>query len=121
MARILIVEDCELQLMTIAEVLRGQQHSVQTARNGEEARTRLRSGTFELVITDIFMPDCDGLELIRDIRRGNRELPVLAITATGSHTELYLRIAEAFGASRVATKGQSATDYLSAVSELLEA
>jgi len=81
MARILIVEDTSYQRDFLATLLRRDGHDVHPARNGSEALDWLSSRTFDLILTDIFMPDCDGLELIRRIRANDTKLPIVAMSA----------------------------------------
>jgi len=86
-ARVLVVDDYEANL----EVLSGQLEilgiAADTARDGIEALTRWRAGRYDLVLTDIHMPDMDGYELTRQIRieeearPGNRRTPIVALTA----------------------------------------
>ncbi len=70
-----------------------------------------------LVITDIVMPDTEGIETIRELRREASTIPILAISG-GSHP-LYLRAATELGATAALAKPFGADELLSAVVELL--
>ena len=118
MAKIMVVEDSRHQRDFLATVLRRDGHVVLTAENGSEALDRLASEHFDLIVTDIFMPDCDGLELIRRIRAHDSRLPLIAMSA-GSRTDLFLRAAEMFGADAVLSKDQHPAEIAAIVTEVL--
>jgi CheY-like chemotaxis protein len=85
--RVLAVDDYEVNLEVLAGQLDILGVSADLARDGIEALTRWRDGAYALVLTDIHMPDMDGLELTRQIRAeeagdaGRRRTPVVALTA----------------------------------------
>ncbi len=82
--RILIVDDFGTMRKILRNVLQQLGYTnIEEAENGVQALEKLRSGQFDLVITDWNMPEMDGLELLRNIRAdGNlRNLPVMMVTA----------------------------------------
>jgi EAL domain-containing protein (putative c-di-GMP-specific phosphodiesterase class I) len=81
---VLLVDDDPALLRTYARLIRRGGHAVQVAGNGREALDRLRSGHFDLVLTDIDMPLLDGISLLREIRALNPSLPVVLITGNPS-------------------------------------
>jgi two-component system response regulator AtoC len=82
--RILVVDD-EARMRRILEImLRKVGHEVLSAGNGVEALTLFKRETTDLVITDLRMPEMDGLELLRRIRELDPDLPVIVITAHGT-------------------------------------
>lgn len=82
--RILVVDD-EARMRRILEImLRKVGHEVLSAGNGVEALTLFKRETIDLVITDLRMPEMDGLELLRRIREVDADLPVIVITAHGT-------------------------------------
>lgn len=121
MARILIVEDCEFQRALLARLLRQVGHETVLAGDGREASKLVGRIRFDLVITDILMPQCDGIELIQTLRRTHRSLPVLAMTANVSseYSLPYLKFARAFGATAQLSKSASVREILATVSALL--
>ncbi len=77
MAKILAVDDDALARAVLVDALRGMHHEVVPANGGRDALARLESGGFELVITDVMMPDMDGIELARLVLAREGGPPVL--------------------------------------------
>lgn len=127
MANVLVIDDDEDLRIAIEQFLKRFGHIVTLAANGREGVRLLRQKTADLVITDIFMPEFDGLEVILEVRKLCRELfrsiPIIAISggmSMGSMTPLcFLRQAKAFGADRVFPKPLDFTGMCVAVQELL--
>jgi len=104
-ARILIVDDDPEIRSTLKRLLEIGGHSVVVASDGRGAETALAGDTVNLMITDIVMPDQDGIECIRITRAAHPELPIIAISGGGRlRTENYLRLAKAMGARAVFQK-----------------
>ena len=94
--RILIVDDDPSLLVLLADQLRSDGFEIQTARDGDEALRRLRSGWPDLLIIDMMMPRMDGLTLAREIK-GQADLPIIvlsAIDAGDSKADLLEEVAE---------------------------
>jgi len=79
-ARLLIVDDDVELLVLLAEQLRADGYEVRTARDGEEALRRLRTGWPDLLIVDMMMPRMDGLTLAREIK-AQADLPIIVLSA----------------------------------------
>src|SRR5437016_2633270 len=86
-ATILVVDDSEVDRRLIAGLLSnaGEYH-VELAGNGEEALQRVSMAQHDLVITDLVMPQMDGLGLLRAIRRKHSAIPVILLTACGNES-----------------------------------
>ena len=87
--RILVVDDSATMRQLIGLTLRKVKGcSVVEAENGVEAVARLGNGAFDLVITDIKMPEMDGLELVRHVRGplGLQEVPIIIVTTKGEES-----------------------------------
>ena len=83
-SRLLVVDDDEASRSVVAEALQAEGYEVATARGGLEALALAREQAFDLVVSDIRMPDLDGLELLRGLRAVTPELSVILMTAFGS-------------------------------------
>ena len=84
MTRILVVEDSPTQAMQIALLLQDAGFETELAGNGKEALALLGKGPFDLVLTDMVMPEMNGLELVEAVRRDRPAVPVVLMTALGS-------------------------------------
>jgi len=79
--RVLVVDDDIGIARTLAEILTGWGCVVDTAADGQEALDKLRTESFELVITDVVMPRMDGYEVYREVQVRHPGMPVLMMTA----------------------------------------
>jgi CheY-like chemotaxis protein len=106
MARILVTDDEPCFLRILDRVLSDAGHQVVLAGTGREAQRQLDcEGDFDLLLTDIFMPEGDGLELIQSVRRSYPALPVIAMSGGGLNGKLdYLSYAHHFGADALLRK-----------------
>jgi CheY-like chemotaxis protein len=77
--RVLIVDD-EAMIRTLLSNVLSTQYSVMTAENGLEALMLFESNRFDLLVTDLVMPQMNGVELIHRLRRYHADLPVLVMT-----------------------------------------
>jgi len=82
-ARLLIAEDDPEMRDLLRKVLEKEGYQVSVAADGQEATTALSRIPFDLVVTDMLMPDDGGLELLQIIRETHPTLPVIIITAFG--------------------------------------
>ena len=82
--RILLVEDDREMLELVREHLEGEGHTVTPAGLGAEAIARLKAEPFDIVLTDLRLPDADGMEVLQVSREAQRDVPVILITAFGT-------------------------------------
>ena len=83
MGSILVVDD-DIQILDVmSEMLRLEGHQVAVAENGVRAVEQVRAEVFDLVITDLIMPEKEGLETIADIRKYRGDLPIIAASGGG--------------------------------------
>ncbi|MGH7262578.1 MAG: GAF domain-containing protein [Candidatus Rokuibacteriota bacterium] len=82
-AAILVIEDEDHLRRTLVEILTGAGHSVQAARDGLDGLARFQRGRFDLVMTDLSMPECSGLEVARALKKMNPAPPVVLMTGWG--------------------------------------
>ena len=83
MHTILVVDDEPNYLIILAEILRDEGFEVFTAGNGEKALDIVRTADLDLVLTDMQMPVMGGMELLRQVKTINHNLPVIMLTAYG--------------------------------------
>ena len=110
MAHMLVVDD-ERSICELLEIsFRKEGHKVETATSGEAAKRRLASQVFDIVVSDIRMPDMDGVELLRYCREVSPSTTFILIT--GVPTIDSAIDAVNFGADRYAIKGDRLLDEL---------
>jgi CheY-like chemotaxis protein len=120
MAHILICEDDPVFRGLVELALQSRGHQVSCVEDGGEAVRRLAASHFDLLITDILMPDRDGLEVIRTMREGGARMPILAVTAGMPDIEGVLQAAaRAMGADEVLLKPIAIPTLLGQVEALL--
>ncbi len=120
MADILILDDDPAVRSVFTQLLESKGHRVRCAQEGREGMKLLREQTPDLLITDILMPEMDGLEVLQYIRQHHAGLPVIAISGGMSISNMnFLPLAERFGACRIFEKPVSLTELSAAVDELL--
>jgi len=95
--KVLVVDDDPVVGKSFDRVLSGKGYAVITARNGEEALSKLRNETYDVVFTDIKMPGMNGLEVAERLRETQPWLPVVIVTGYG--TDAYEARAKAAGVS----------------------
>ncbi|MEO5340733.1 MAG: response regulator [Magnetococcus sp. MYC-9] len=102
MSRILVVDDDESIRVLLREFLERDGHQVEEAVNGKQALLRYRQDPADLVITDIFMPEQDGFELILEIQASFPAVKIIAMSGggCGMDASLGLRLTRFFGAVR---------------------
>lgn len=83
MARILVVDDEKKVRQSVRVVLEGADHVVMEAVNGKQAEALLAQNRFDLVITDLIMPDKTGIELIMELNINYSEMKIIAMTGGG--------------------------------------
>lgn len=89
-ARLLVVDDEEINLEIISEYLEGEEYELTMVENGERALAALGAQSFDAVILDRMMPGLDGLEVLRRMRQDARlrVVPVIMQTAAAGHDQV---------------------------------
>ena len=103
---ILIVEDDYFLRNLLSEELGVRGYAVVSAINGFQALDLIDSNPVLAVITDIFMPDMDGIELIQTLRKHHPAMPIFAMSGGVRHADVedFLGFAKCFGADEVFAK-----------------
>lgn len=121
MCQILVIDDDSLQRTSLQAGLRRFGHEVHVAENGLVALKTMRDGklTPALVITDIVMPEMDGLEVIRHFRTHFPGVPLVAMS--GELPEAFLHLAKRLGARTALAKPVRAEQVQAVLEEILSA
>ena len=105
MASVLIIDDDPQVRDLLTQVMEEEGHTVATACNGEEGMNRYRTQPADLVILDILMPEKEGLETIREIRREFPKVKNIAISGGSERAKMnVLDVAGRLGAHRTLHK-----------------
>jgi|SRR5580704_2850795 DNA-binding NtrC family response regulator len=116
--RILVIDDDSALLQALATVLEGAGFQVFTAKSGREATGKIREHPVELLITDLSMPDEDGIEIMRRLRKEHPQLKVIAMSGTFGPN--MMSIAEKLGADATLSKPMTGTKLLECIRRLSE-
>ncbi|MBF0181872.1 MAG: response regulator [Magnetococcales bacterium] len=121
MANILVVDDDEVFRVYLGTVLRRAGHTVQEAENGQLALDLFTATPMDLVITDIFMPGMDGIDLLAALRNGPVQAKVIAISGgyKAMNPRLTLEMSKSFGAVEILTKPFDSATLLQKVDGVL--
>jgi len=120
MQRILLIDDDHHILLMIKKMLERAGYEVDLASNGNEGLELFQKEPADLVITDIIMPEKEGLETIREMKRLQPDLKIIAMSGGGKiSADNYLETAKIFGASMVLEKPFSQKTMVSAVNKLM--
>jgi len=120
MAKILIIDDEPNILLMLKKLLERNGYETELAINGVEGIEMFKKSMHDLVVTDIIMPEKEGLETIREMKRIKSDLKIIAMSGGGRvSADSYLKIARIFGASKLIAKPFSMKEMLLAVQELL--
>lgn len=121
MAKILVIDDEELVRLTLRQMLESGGYEVVEARNGREGVETHRTTEIDLVLTDIIMPEQEGIETIIQLRRSDPNLRIIAISGGGRMKNMdFLKIAANVGADTVLTKPFTTQELLDAVGACME-
>lgn len=120
MAKILVFDDEPSILLMIKKMLEKYGHEVEIALNGKDGMVLFEKNKPDLLITDIIMPEKEGLETIYELRRKHPDLKIIAISGGGRiGPDGYLPGAKLMGANAVFTKPLVQKEFIQTVSDLL--
>ncbi len=121
MTRILVIDDEDQVRSMLRQMLEREGYEVLEAPNGKVGIDLCRQEPSDLVITDIIMPDKEGIETILDLRRDFPDVRIIAISGGGRiRPENHLHLAAAAGVLRTLAKPFTRQEILQAVAELVE-
>jgi len=119
MSKILVIDDEPGIRAIMCSALEAAGYEVVGFAEGGGAIEHVREESADLLITDIFMPEVEGLETIREIRRLRPDMPIIAISGIDLEGADYLGFARKFGAAATLRKPFWPTDLLDLVSRVL--
>lgn len=116
MTSILVVDDDQALCQAVAETLAKAGYETRVVHDGREAMRQFEDEPADIVVTDLFMPELDGLELINRLRRVSPSTCIVAMSGfeSGSNVD-YLKAAKSFGATSVLKKPFRSAELLNAV------
>jgi twitching motility two-component system response regulator PilH len=118
LTEILVIDDNLKARWIIVEILKDAGYTTREAIDGQEGLKLLQTHRPAVVITDIFMPEMDGLEIIRELRRDPCRVAIIAISGGGPN---YLDAAKKFGADVILAKPFSPPELIAAIETLTKA
>lgn len=121
MARILVVDDDPHFLDSLALLLQTSGHQTLTAANGDAALKALATEAPDAIVTDLYMPEKDGVELIIEVRRRFPGLPIIATSGQFHPSFDLLQMARTLGANRIVPKPFRRADICQAIESALSA
>lgn len=119
MARILIVDDNEDHRLTLAGLLERDGYEVGVSADGRDALKAQEKSPFDVLITDIFMPDKDGVETIREFHRKHPQTRIIAMSGSAGRRVDYLSLSLELGADKVLRKPFDVAALKTALKEVL--
>jgi len=121
MKQILIIDDEAPIRLMLKKMLEREGLDIIVASNGKEGMQLFEEKTVDLVITDIIMPEKEGIEIILELKKKNSDIPIIAISGGGKNSpDTYLNMAKSFGAYSVFEKPVAKEKLINAVKEALE-
>jgi DNA-binding NtrC family response regulator len=120
MASILVIDDDYLMREMLMQMITLHGHEVKSAENGKIAEKLLEENAFDLIITDIVMPEKEGLETIIQIHKRHPGKPIIAMSGGARiEPESYLQLAKEFGAHYTFAKPFNRHDFIKAIDNCL--
>jgi CheY-like chemotaxis protein len=120
MTRILVIDDEESVRTVLRQILEKEGYEIGDAENGAVGLKLLYAHPPDLVITDLFMPEKEGIETMREVHKHFPQVKIIAISGGGRMGKLdLLPMSESFGAQRTLAKPFERKELLEAVKEVL--
>jgi DNA-binding NtrC family response regulator len=118
---ILVADDEESILKLMQQWLKSGGHTITAVSNALEGRAELAKRTYDLVITDVLMPDGDGLNLITAIKQSHPGIRILAMSGGGRYLQGqdYLKMARGLGAHAIVNKPFTFEELTAGITEAL--
>lgn len=118
MALVLVIEDDDAVRFSLLSALEAMGHTVEAAHNGVEGVALCADKDFDLVITDLIMPEKDGVETILELKIDRPDLKIVAISGGGNNVDI-METTYKIGADCALTKPFSVNDLSACVEKVL--
>ena len=119
MAKVLIIDDDAQVRTMLRRTLEAAGHTTMEASNGIEGVRSFAHYPTDLVITDIYMPEKEGLETILELKRANPDLPIIAISGGAREADIdFLPVAQRMGADHALPKPVNRAELLGLVEQV---
>lgn len=119
MSKVLIIDNDPLLCDTLKFAAEAAGHNVVLAPNGREGIEVFETFQPDVVVTDILMPEKEGMETIVELRRLNPEVPIIAMSGAAPTGNIsFLKIAQKLGANRTLSKPFAMPDFVAAIAAL---
>lgn len=110
---ILVVDDDDMMRAFVKELLQIHDFTITEAANGKEGLKQFRENTPDLVLTDIIMPEMEGISFIRELRSYNKDIPIIAMTGNvHGRMEEFLDISSQIGADDIYVNRLNLNNFL---------
>ncbi len=120
MARILIIDDEEALRKSLMAIIKKAGYEVMEAPDGREGIILQKERAFDLILTDIIMPEKEGIETIIELKKSFPDLKIIAMSGGGvMRSGTYLEVADALGVDYTIEKPFSKNKILSVIKELI--
>jgi DNA-binding response OmpR family regulator len=120
-AKVLLIDDNDVFRKAISDTLEIMNYEVTPLTDGKNVVQYLKTTRFDIIITDIIMPDKDGFETINDIRKYDQTIPIIAVTGDGAYEQNQnLKIAEKLGATDTIMKPFETSALVEKINNLLQ-
>ncbi len=120
MTKILIIDDESSVIKMLSKLLERNNYEVISATDGNKGVRLFKEHNPDIIITDLIMPEKEGLEMIREIKQLKSDAKIIAISGGGANDpKMYLSLAAKFGAARTLTKPIDTKLLISTIEELL--
>jgi DNA-binding response OmpR family regulator len=117
--KVLVIDDDDLVRYTLSRILQSNGYDVVTASDGQRGMVLFRDEYPDVVITDIIMPEQEGIDTIIQLRRERPGIKIIAISGGGRRRNVdYLQMAHSLGADEVIRKPFEAHELLARLTEL---
>ena len=124
MKKILLIDDDNQFRILLKRMIESEGYQVDEAENGEKGFLKAQTGNYDLILTDVYMPEKDGLEILIELKRSKPDQKILAISggpSTPTMVSLNLvKIMEQFGVDKMLEKPITKDVLMNAIRQVLD-